>query len=67
MGSAMENASYRHKDYLLAGLLGAIGGGLAVALVTRAIPTMVSRIVAGMMQTMMAQMGGECGASPQEV
>ena len=48
--------SYR-KKYILATLLGAIGGGLAVAIATKAVP----RMMAGMMRTMMAQMGeGDC-------
>jgi hypothetical protein len=56
-----EENSYR-KGYVLAGLLGAIGGGLAVALVTKAIPTMMS----GMMGTMLARME-ECGFDPAEM
>jgi hypothetical protein len=58
----MRNTSSRNKGYVLAALLGAIGGGLIVALATRAIPKMMS----GMMQNMMAQMG-EDGCNPAEM
>ncbi|MCL4534282.1 MAG: hypothetical protein M1370_03875 [Bacteroidetes bacterium] len=52
----------RYKGYLLAVAFGAIGGGFAVALLTRAIPNMMSR----MMQNMMAQMR-EAGCNPLEM
>jgi len=52
--------------YVLAGFLGAIGGGLAVALATKAIPKMMSRMMAGMMQNMMGCMG-KSGASPADI
>jgi fatty acid desaturase len=45
--------------YIVAAALGAIGGGFMVAVVTRAVP----RMMAGMMQNMMARMGEE-GAGP---
>ncbi len=63
----MQNLGSQHRSYLLAGALGAIGGGLAVALATRAIPRLVSQIMSGMMPAVMAQMGEECGASPLEM
>jgi CheY-specific phosphatase CheX len=47
-------------------LLGAIGGGLVVAVATKAIPKMMSQMMAGMMQNMMAQMG-EAGCDPGEM
>jgi hypothetical protein len=50
------NISSRNKEYIVAASLGAIGGGLIVAIATRAIPKMMSKIMAGMMQNMMAQM-----------
>ncbi len=40
------------KGYALAALIGAVGGGLLVALGTKAAP----RMMAGMMQNMMSQM-----------
>ena len=46
--------------------LGALGGGVVAILVTRAIPRMMSRLIAGMMQNMMAQMK-ESGCSSPEI
>lgn len=51
---------------VLAGILGAIGGGLLVAIATRAIPKMMSRMMSGMMQNMMGQMR-ENGVNPAEM
>ena len=48
--------------YLLVAALGAVGGGLVMALATKALPRMMS----GMMQNMMSQMGGE-GCNPAEM
>jgi hypothetical protein len=54
----MERQRSYRKGYALAALLGAIGGGVAVATATGAIP----KILSGMMQNMMARMGeGSCG------
>jgi hypothetical protein len=58
----MCNTSSHNKGYVLAAVLGAIGGGLIVALATRAIPKMMS----GMMRNMMAQMR-EGGCAPAEM
>jgi hypothetical protein len=44
-----------NRGYVLAALLGAVGGGFAVALATKAIPRIISRAMAEMMQTTMAQ------------
>ncbi len=50
------------KRYIIAVLLGAIGGGIIVALATRAIPRIMSQMMSQMMPKMMAQMGeGDCG------
>jgi hypothetical protein len=57
----------RNKGYILAAVLGAFGGGLVVALATKAIPTMMSRLMAGMMQTMMARMDTAGGCNPAEM
>jgi len=61
----MEKINSKSKGYILSAMLGALGGGLAVIFVTRTIPRMTSRIMAGMMQDMMAQMR-ESGCSPSE-
>ncbi len=50
----MHTINSRNRGYVIAALLGAIGGGIIVALATRAIPKMMSQ----MMPKMMAQMGG---------
>ena len=47
---------------ILATSLGAIGGGIIVAVTTKAIP----KIVSAMMQNMMFQMS-ECGTDPTEM
>lgn len=52
----------RYRGYLAAAAFGAIGGGFAVALLTKAIP----KIMSNMMQTMMAQMR-EAGCNPVEM
>jgi hypothetical protein len=58
----MDGTDSDRKKYILAASLGAVGGGLFVALATRAIPRMMS----GMMRNMMAQMG-EVGCDPAEM
>jgi hypothetical protein len=58
----MHNANSGKTYYVIAALLGAIGGGLAVALATKAIPKRMSRMMAGMM----AQMG-QGGCEPSEM
>lgn len=54
------------KKYMLAASLGAVGGGIFVAIATRAIPRMMSRMMSAMMGNMMSQMGGE-GCNPAEI
>jgi len=44
------------KRCVTAALLGAIGGGIIVALATRAIPKIVSDMMSGMMQNTMSRM-----------
>ena len=46
--------------------IGAIVGGILVALTTKALPKIASRMMAGMMGEMMATMG-EQGCSPAEI
>ena len=56
----------QRKHYTVAILLGAIGGGLFVALATRAIPKMMAQIISGMMQNMISHMR-ESGCEPSEM
>jgi len=62
----MDSADSRTQGYVLAALLGAIGGGLVVLLATRAIPKMMSQMMSGQMRKMMAQMK-EGGCEPSEM
>ncbi len=52
--------------YMLAAVLGAVGGGLIVAFATKAVPKMMSEMMSGMMRNMMAQMG-EDSCNPAEM
>jgi CheY-specific phosphatase CheX len=54
------------KNYAVAILLGAIGGGLFVTLATKAIPKMMTQMMSGMMKNMMSQMS-ESGCDPSEI
>ena len=58
----MQSANTRTAGYVLAAGLGALGGALLMALVTRAVPKMM----AGMMRSMMAHMQ-EGGFNPAEM
>ena len=62
----MGRINIPRKGYILAVLLGALGGGIFILLITRAIPKMMSRIMSGMMQNMMAQMKKD-GSDPAEM
>jgi len=50
------------SKYILAASIGAIGGGIIVAVTTRTVPKMMS----AMMRNMMLQMNA-CGANPTEM
>ena len=57
----MDNKESPYKGYFFAAGLGAVGGGILIALATRAIPKMMSKMMAGMMENMMSDMGaGDC-------
>ena len=58
----MGDTGLNAKKYMLAFAVGAIGGGIAIAWATRAMP----KIMSGMMQSMMACMREE-GCDPQEM
>ncbi len=66
----MSNADSYRKRYVLAVALGAIAGGLIVALGTKAVPRMMSQMMSNMAsqmrQTMMACLKEE-GANPAEM
>ena len=58
----MSDGGCNLRKYMVVTAVGAISGGILVALASRAIPKMM----AGMMRNMMAMMGGE-GCSPAEM
>jgi hypothetical protein len=62
----MHNKGAQSRGYVLTAVLGAMGGGLVVALATKSVPKMISQMMSGMMQNMMAQMG-EGGCDPAEM
>jgi CheY-specific phosphatase CheX len=62
----MHDTRSHTKGYVLAAALGAMGGGLIVALATRAIPKIASQMMSGMMRNMMAQMAAD-GCNPAEM
>ena len=51
---------------ILAAVLGALGGGLVVAIATQAIPKIMSQMMPAMMKNVMAHMGEE-GCNPAEM
>jgi hypothetical protein len=55
-----------NQKIILAAALGALGGGVAVLLATRAIPKIMVQMRQGMMQNMMEKMK-ECGCTPSEM
>ena len=58
----MSEIDTNRRSYILAALVGALGGGLVVALATKAIPNMMSQV----MQNMMSNMR-EGGCDPAEM
>ncbi len=61
----VEKKRYR-QTVALAAVGGAIAGGVLVAFVTRAIPKMMSQMMAGMMQNMRARSGKD-GCAPADI
>jgi len=57
----MERKQSQYTGYILAASLGAIGGGILVAAITKTIPKMMSQMMAGMMAEM-----GEDACDPAE-
>jgi hypothetical protein len=58
----MSNGGCNLRKYMVVTALGAVSGGILVALASRAMP----KIMAGMMRNMMTMMGGE-GCNPAEM
>ena len=58
--------SNNRTNYLLAGIVGSIIGGIAVLAITNAIPKMMEEISATMMGKMMKRMQEE-GCTPEEM
>jgi outer membrane lipoprotein SlyB len=65
-GGKMSEVGSQNRGYILAGILGAIGGGLIVTIATKAIPKMMSRMFSEMMGNMMYRMR-EQGCDPVEI
>lgn len=61
----MNTGFDRRKGYAIAFLLGGVGGGVLVAVATRAIPKMISTGMSRMMQNMMTEMK-ESGGNPPD-
>ncbi|GEM_PF-1276365 len=62
----MQNMNSDRQGYVIAALLGALGGGLIVLVATKAIPRMMSQMMAGMMANIREQMS-QCGCNPAEM
>jgi hypothetical protein len=62
----MDKTTFVTRANVFAVLFGAAAGGIGVAVVTKAVPVMMSRIMSNMMEDMMARTGGE-GCDPEEM
>ena len=62
----MYNTGSPTRKYVLVAILSAIGGGLFVTLVTKAVPKMISNMISNMMSNMMGQMR-KSGFNPAEM
>jgi len=58
----MKQSRSSKSGYILAAVLGATAGGIAVAILSKAIPTMMSRMMANIMKRM-----GDEGCNPEEM
>ena len=58
---ALNEFKINQREYLLAAVVGAVGGGLIVALATRAIPKIFERVIQKLMLSM-----SESGRDPSE-
>jgi len=55
----MAQSASPARKYVVAAGFGALAGGLSVAIATKAVPRVMSGVVADMMEHMMARMGEE--------
>ena len=62
----MKQTISKQSLHLGSALLGAICGGILVIITTKAIPTMLTKLMFGMMETMKSKMEA-CGCNPQEM
>jgi hypothetical protein len=62
----MKQTTSKRSLHLGSALLGAICGGILVITITKAIPTMLTNIMSGMMGIMKSKMEA-CGCNPQEM
>ena len=62
----MTDEYSNNQKMILAAGLGALGGGIAVLLITRAIPKVMEQMREGMMQNMMEKMKAR-GCTPSEM
>ncbi len=62
----MSDTNSQNQKIVLAFALGAVGGGVAALMATRAIPKMMDQMRTGMMSTMMEKMK-ESGCTPSEM
>ena len=54
------------RKYLLAAGIGAVFGGITLAILTKAIPNMMTRVMSEMMRNMMSQSGDD-GCNPVDI
>jgi hypothetical protein len=62
----MKETTSKRRLHLGSALLGAICGGILVIITTKAIPTMLAKLMSGMMEMMKSKMEA-CGCNPQEM
>jgi hypothetical protein len=62
----MQNGYNSSRRITPAIILGALAGGVVLALAARMVPEIMSRVKSGMMQNMMSRMK-ECGCPPSDI